>query len=97
MVEPPDHQFFQTYTWDRKQTDAAITVTVWSLVLSVFGMGITLPFFHTLGKHSSLKHLLKSVDQNVGRILCSLFTVVPSFPSGPGHFLSCRFSITSTS
>jgi len=32
----------------------------------------------------------------VGRILCILFTITPSFPSNPGHFLSYRFFITSS-
>ena len=59
-------------------------------------MAITLASFHTLGKHPSRKHLLKRVVQNVGSILCILFTIAPSIPSGPGHFLSCSFLIISS-
>ena len=62
--------------------------TEWSLVLSDSGMGITLAFFHFFGKQPSRKHLSKSDIQKVGRLLCSRFTMTPSIPSRPGHFLS---------
>ena len=59
-------------------------------------MAITLALFHTSGKHRSRRHLLSSVVQNVGRVLCILFTITPSIPLGPGHFLSCRWLIVSS-
>ena len=70
--------------------------TVCSLLLSILGMAITLALFHALGKHPSRKHLLKRVVQNVGSIMCILFTITLSMPSDPGHFLSCNFLITSS-
>jgi len=70
--------------------------TAWSLVLSDLGMAVTLAFFHSFGKQRSTRHLLKSYIQNLGKHLCSLFTMMPSIPSGSGHFLSSRFIITSS-
>ena len=58
-------------------------------------MAIALAVFHTLGKRPISKHLFMSVYQNEGRILCILFTITPSIPSGPGHFLSSSFLMTS--
>ena len=70
--------------------------TEWSLVLSDLGMVITLAFFHSFGKHPSSKHFLKSEIQNLGKDLCIRFTMMPSIPSGPGHLLSSRFLLTSS-
>jgi len=48
------------------------------LVLSDFGMAITLVFFRSFGKQPSRKHLLKSDIQKVGKLLCSRFTLTLS-------------------
>jgi len=67
-----------------------------SLVLSTFGMAITLAFFHTFGKHRSAIHLLYSANQNFGKYLCRRLTMLPSMPSGPGHLFSSSLLITSS-
>jgi len=64
--------------------------------LSDLGMAIALAFFHSFGKQPSTRRLLKSYIRYLGKHLCSLFTMMPSVPSGPGHLISSRFLITSS-